>query len=200
VPGVVGEEGQPGQVDARVLSRDDLVQLGQHLHGVEEPGPHLTGRGPLGVLAEHGFHALPGDQVHRHERRDVRRLARVAEEHVGGQRPPCLGGRPLDRLLQPRLAQHVTVAFRGETRRRHLEHYRALPRGDAGQVHQEGEAGRAAGQRGHAGDPRAGTPAGHPLPHAVSQPSQQSLVSLTGGHQLPSPPKTDVFYNSVIYS
>ena len=93
-------------------------------------------------------------------------------------------GRPaaLDRLLQPRLAQHVTVADRGEPGRRHLEHHRGFPRGDAGQVDQEGQAGGAAGQRGHAADPRTGTPVGHPLPHPVPQLSQQSLVGLAGGH------------------
>jgi hypothetical protein len=154
------------------------VQPGQHLHGVKKTGSHLVGRGALGVSAQHRFHALPRDQVHRHERRDVRRLARVGEEHVRRQRTAG----PLDRLLQPRLAQHVTVADRGQPGRRDLEHDRGFPGRHPGQLDQEGQAGGAAGQRGQAGHPRAGTPVGDPPRHPVPQLSQQSVVGLAGGH------------------
>ena len=104
-------------------------------------------------------------------------------------------GRPvaLDRLLQPRLAQHVAVAKRGESGRRHLEHHRGLPRGDARQIDQEGQAGGAAGQRGHAADPRAGTPVGHPPPDPVPQLSQQCLVGLAAAITSPPVPKTTIF-------
>ena len=73
--------------------RDDPCNRASTCTASKKPGPHLAGRGPLGVIAQHRFHAVPRDQVHRHERRDLRRLARVGEEHVrrqrtGGPLPP----------------------------------------------------------------------------------------------------------------
>ena len=84
--------GEPdgGLVTQSHLGRRDPVQLRQDPHGVEVPGPHLARRGPLGVIAQHWLHALARDQVHRHERRNLRQVARIGEEHVWRQRPQTL--------------------------------------------------------------------------------------------------------------
>ena len=117
-------------------------------------------RGQLVAGIEQRFERLAGDEAHRVQGRDLRRVTGVGEAHRGDRRPP----RTHDGVLHPGLAQDVAVARRCEPRRCHLHDDRLV----GVELHEVGQARLAADQGAQAGHPAAGAP-------GVDQPREPRL-------------------------